>query len=167
MSKNDYRKKDKEDTWKEKPIEGEVLEPDMGSDGGKSKSPSVKEIRFAQLINKGTDPLKAVRQVSSVGSNKLTGTRKAEEKKANELLKTCQNKMLLDITKMAPKGLKKLEKLLNAKKEVVDKYGEIRKLDDPKTQLGAAKTLVDLGMPEGGANAAPSLVGAVIQIVNE
>ena len=164
MGKKDYRKKDTADTWKEEVVEGDVVD---GQVVNQSDPPTVKEIRFANLISKGVDPLKAVRQVSTVGSNKMEGTRRAEEKKANELLKVCQEKMLLDITRMAPKGLKKLEKLLEAKKEVIDKFGDVRKLDDPKTQLGAAKELVGLGMPDGGVAKAPSLVGAVIQIINE
>jgi hypothetical protein len=160
----DYRKKDNTDTWKEKVIEGELMDEEVFN---KKDSPTTKEIRFAKLINDGVDPLKAVRKVSTVGSNKLEGIRKAEEKKANEMLKICQNKMLLDISAMAPKGLKKLEKLLNAKKEIIDKFGDVRKLDDPKTQLGAAKILVGLGMPEESASTQPSLIGAVIQVINE
>jgi len=163
MKKTDYRKKDNENTWKETPQEVELVDKETIN---KVESPTARELRFAKLISKGIDPLKAVRQVSSVGSNKMDGVRKAEEKKANELLKICHNKMLLDISVMAPKGLKKLEKLLSAKKEVLDKFGDVRKLDDPKTQLGAAKVLVDLGMPDGGTTSQPSLVGAVIQIIS-
>ena len=107
MKKTDYRKKDNENTWKETPQEVELVDKETIN---KVESPTARELRFAKLISKGIDPLKAVRQVSSVGSNKMDGVRKAEEKKANELLKICHNKMLLDISVMAPKGLKKLEK---------------------------------------------------------
>ena len=162
--KNDYRVRDKEDTWKEDPVEGELVERDIIN---QVDAPTVKELRFAKLINKGTDPLHAVRQVSTVGSNKLEGTRKAEEKKSNELLKICQQKMLLDISKMAPKGLKKLEELLEAKKEVIDKFGDRQELNDPKVQLGAAKALVELAMPDGVSAHQPSLINTVIQIVSE
>jgi hypothetical protein len=75
--------------------------------------------------------------------------------------------MLLDISAMAPKGLKKLEELLNAKKEVIDKWGDKQELVDNATQLQAAKKLVDLAMPQNREEEQQgSLVGAVIQIVN-
>jgi hypothetical protein len=80
----DGRVRDTEGTWveakddppmAESPIVGEIV----------SVAPTVKELRFAKLVNDGADPLHAVRQVSSVGSNKAVNVRKKEAKAANEL----------------------------------------------------------------------------------
>ena len=162
--RGDGRARDTGDTWKEQEVTGEIVDKDTIR---KVEAPTVKEIKFAQLINKGMDPMHAVRKVSTVGSNKIVGTRKAEEKHANELLKICQDKMLLDITVMAPKGLKKLEDLLDAKDVMVDKFGDEHTKPDNSTQLGAAKELVKLAMPAGSKGNNLSLVNSVITLVQE
>ena len=161
----DFRKRDTEDTWTEQEVEGEIVDPKLAR---QKEAPTVKEIRFAKLVSKGEDPVKAAQQVAPIRKGDLSkNARMAREKKANEMLKICQDKMLLNISTLAPKGLKKLEELLEAKKEVLDKHGDIIELKDNQVQLKSATKLVDLGMPDEKTKGHQSLIGAVITIINE
>jgi len=161
----DFRKRDTEDTWKEQEIEGEIVNPQLAT---QKKPPTVKEIRFAKMVSKGEDPVKALQSTSPVRAGDLSkDARRAREKKANEMLKICQDKMLLNISSMAPKGLKKLEELLEAKKQTLDKHGDVHEFRDNQVQLKAATKLVDLGMPDEKVKGQQSLIGAVITITNE
>ena len=161
----DFRKRDDEGTWKEQEVVGEIVDPQLARS---KEAPTSKEIKFARLVGKGVDPVDAVKDVANVRPGDLSkDARLARERKANQMLKICQDKMLLNIATMAPKGLKKLEELLEAKREVIDKFGDIRKLEDNQVQLKAASKLVDLGMPDEKTKGHQSLIGAVISIIHD
>ena len=146
-------------------ITGEIVDKEMIK---ANKKATLQEVRFAALVNSGTDPVYAAKRVSTVGQKVDPGSKMARlRQKASSLISQCQDKMLINLSSMAPKGLKKLEELLEAKKEVLDhKTGEILELRDNQVQFQAAKTLATMVQAET-KDQGPSLVGMVIQIKND
>lgn len=146
-------------------ITGEIVDPETIKEHTKA---TLQEVRFAALVNRGDDPVYAAKRVSSVSRRVDPGKKmSALRNKASSLIRQCQDKMLINLSSMAPKGLKKLEELMEAKKEVLDhKTGEILQLRDNQVQFQAAKTLATMVQSEV-KDQSPSLVGMVIQIKND
>lgn len=139
-------------------LEGEVME---------KKPVTLRTVRFAQRVAKGIDPVTAVKQITKVGQNKPPGEQlPAQKKEAVRLLKECQDQMLLDLTGMAPKGMAKLEELLEAKDPVYFQGREVGEKPNHSAQFQAAKMLVEMAEPDKGQKGT-SLVGLVLNFNND
>jgi hypothetical protein len=144
-----------------KEFSGELMEEGFKKPQAK---PTLTEMRFAAMVSGGTDPVHAARHITSSGKNSMYPERSQKHTAAN-LLKKCQEKMLLDFSKMAPKATKKLEELLDAKDEVYFKGEVVGMRENRSVQLKAAQAIVDHVKPEKKKQGGVSLVGAVIKFI--
>lgn len=150
------------------PEEEEVFEGELYVDHdreARKKLPTAREFKFAKLIGEGMDPEEAMKAVSNIGLNGGSYMKRKDlvRSTTNQLLKSCQEKMLLDLTTIVPKAMKKMEQLLDAKDPILWHGEVVGEKDALETQRKTATTLIGLAQPKE-KDTVPSLVQAVIQI---
>lgn len=141
-------------------ISGEVMDriPE------KPKPPTLEETRFAIRVSDGEDPLNVVRALSKVGRGMPNATQK-QKAKAADLLKKCQEKMILDLSHLTPKATDKLAELLEAKDEVYYRGELVGEKHNRQVQLKAAQAIIDNVKPDKKKEFGVSLFGSVVKMI--
>jgi len=128
---------------------------------------TAEEAVVLQGMEKGDSPIEVTkdlilesRESSEILSKDINAVAK---KKANAILKSLQNKMMLDVASIAPKAIAKMVELMDATEPV---YHMGMKIDDKQAltvQKDVAKTILSLVKPkEDKEDSGPSLAQIVI-----
>jgi len=122
-------------------------------------------LKFAQLLDKGFSPEEAARRTLYKGTQSLSRSKQFYQDKSLDLLRKCQEAMLIDVSQLVPKATQKIAELLEAKDPVYYKGEEVGEKPNHNVQLRAAEKIVDMVKPSK-EDSRPSLIQQVIQINN-
>ncbi len=148
-------------------VPGEPVKSEIVQAKDIPKRASLREVRFAALLNQGMDPNEAACKTVPINAeNGYTRDRRKIEKVAARLLKACQDKLLIDISKAAPKAMKKMEQLLEAKEKVYFQGEEVAEKPALEIQRKVASQLVSWAQPKD-KDPVPSLFAAVVKYRDE